>query len=430
MTEQKRPDDNSTDQPSTSEEASAPESDAQRQVTAERDQGADADLGEPAEPLQPEAESKSPAQTDADTETEAQASSEPAAEPISEPTPELQPEQKPETPVPAAAKPKGRLLAFLALLLSLGALGGAGYVYYELVYLQPLARVESEGAQLTARYDQLAADLRAQIAALESDTSAAIKSLEGEQETRLASNEEAVLKSLNEAINAAPPGQREWKLAEAEYLLRIANHRVLMEEDATGALSLLQAVDQIMAELDDFALHQVRARLADEIIALRQVPRDDIQGIFLRLESIKSQLDTLPLPEPQYLQSTAVQQPEQSVWQTLLDELKKFIRVRSLSSEEAIRPLLAPDEIRYLQLNLRLAMEQAQLALLKRQQEVYEQSLLNVRRWITDHADVADERTVAVLGSVDELLVIELERPLPDISGSLNELLSLRRSGA
>lgn len=426
MTEQKRPDDNSTDQPSTSEEAlaTAPETDQQTQVTSELDEGMDAKLSEPAEPLQPGAESELPAESDADADVETEARVPP------EPAPEPESERKPETPVPAAAKPKGRLLALLALLLSLGALGGAGYVYYELVYLQPLARVESEGAQLTARYDQLAADLRAQIAALESDTSAAIKSLEGEQETRLASNEEAVLKSLNEAINAAPPGQREWKLAEAEYLLRIANHRVLMEEDATGALSLLQAVDQIMAELDDFALHQVRARLADEIIALRQVPRDDIQGIFLRLESIKSQLDTLPLPEPQYLQSTAVQQPEQSVWQTLLDELKKFIRLRSLSSEEAIRPLLAPDEIRYLQLNLRLAMEQAQLALLKRQQEVYEQSLLNVRRWITDHADVADERTVAVLGSVDELLVIELERPLPDISGSLNELLSLRRSGA
>ena len=211
--------------------------------------------------------------------------------------------------------------------------------------------------------------------------------------------------------------------------MRIANHRVLMEQDSTGALGLLQAADQIMAELDDFALHQVRARLADEIIALRQVPRDDLQGIYLRLESIKSQLDTLPLPEPQYLQSEAAQTPEQSVWQTLAEELKQFVRVRSLSSEEALKPLLAPDEIRYLQLNLRLAMEQAQLAALKRQQDVYQQSLLNVRRWITDHADVADERAVVVLSSVDELLVIELGRPLPDISGSLNELLSLQRSG-
>jgi len=45
----------------------------------------------------------------------------------------------------------------------------------------------------------------------------------------------------------------------------------------------------------------MRARLADEIIALRQVPRDDLQGIYLRLESIKSQVENLALPQPQFV---------------------------------------------------------------------------------------------------------------------------------
>ncbi len=183
-----------------------------------------------------------------------------------------------------------------------------------------------------------------------------------------------------------------------------------------------------MAELDDFALHQVRARLADEIIALRQVRRDDLQGIYLRLESIKSQLDNLPLPQPEYLETQAPATESVSIWNQLLDELKQFVRVRSLQSQEALQPLLAPEEAQYLQLNLRLAVEQAQLAALKRQQDVFEQSLLNVRRWLVEHADVEDGRTKAILESVDELLLLELARPLPEISGSLTELLSIRRS--
>ena len=354
-----------------------------------------------------------------------------ALEPEPEPEP-LEPEPEPEqdTPPAPAAKPKGRVLAFFALLLSLAALGGAGYLYYELLYLQPLAQVQSQGTELSSRQERLAADLSAQITALETATNDSLAALQSEQTERLASNEEAVLKSLNEALSAAPPSQREWKLAEAEYLLRIANHRVLMEQDSNGALILLQAADQIMAELDDFALHQVRARLADEIIALRQVPREDLQGIYLRLEAIKSQLNALPLPQPEYLQRTETLAAEQSVWETLVEELKKFVRIRTLSSSEALQPLLAPEEIHYLQLNLRLALEQAQLAALKRQQDVFEQSLLNVRRWLVDHADVEDERTTALLTSVDELLIIELARPLPDISGSLNELLTLRRGGS
>jgi len=361
---------------------------------------------------------------DADIEAQPESESETEAEPESVEEPET------DTPPPPAAKAKGRGLAFLALLFALAAAGGVGYLYYELVYLKPLAQIEQLDNEFDSRYSGLENQLSARIASLQESTESAIESVRGEQAERLASNEDAVLESLNEALNAAPPSQREWKLAEAEYLMRVANHRVLMEQDSNGALSLLQAADQIMAELDDFALYQVRARLADEIIALRQVPRDDLQGIYLRLEAIKSQIDALPLPEPAYVDARREETVQQSVWQTLADELKQFVRVRSISGEEALKPLLAPEEERYLELNLRLALEQAQLAALKRHQEVFEQSLLNVRSWLVDHTDTTDERTTALLGQVDELLIIELARPLPDVSGSLNELLSIRRSGS
>lgn len=340
-------------------------------------------------------------------------------------------EDGPAPPVaPAPVKPKGRVFAVLAFLIALLAVGGVGYLYYLLVYLQPLEDVRSQNNRLAQEYTQIQSGIESQLAALSRETTTALDAASAEQAERLAENQDAVLKSLQEALSAAPPSQREWKMAEAEYLLRIANHRVLMEQDSTGALQLLQAADQIMAELDDFALHQVRARLADEIIALRQVRRDDVQGIYLRLEAIKSQLDSLPLPQPEYLQGVDEQQSEESVWATLLDEMKQFVRVRSLNSQEALQPLLAPEEIRYLELNLRLALEQAQLATLKRQQEVYEQSLLNVRRWLVDHADIEDSRTKALLETVDELLLFELARPLPEISGSLTELLNVRRGGA
>lgn len=372
------------------------------------------------------------AQASSDIEADTEADSAPESEPEPDPEPEQEPAPEPvdEVETPPPAKAKGRALAFLALLLALAAAGGVGYLYYELVYLKPLAQIEQLDDELDSRYSGLENQLSARIASLQESTQSAIESVRGEQAERLASNEDAVLETLNEALNAAPPSQREWKLAEAEYLMRVANHRVLMEQDSNGALSLLQAADQIMAELDDFALYQVRARLADEIIALRQVPRDDLQGIYLRLEAIKSQVDALPLPEPAYVDARREETAERSVWQTLAEELKQFVRVRSLSGEEALKPLLAPEEERYLELNLRLALEQAQLATLKRHQEVFEQSLLNVRSWLVDHADTTDERTTALLSQVDELLIIELARPLPDVSGSLNELLSIRRSGS
>lgn len=327
-------------------------------------------------------------------------------------------------------KRRGGVLAFFALLFALLGIGGVGYLYYELVYLQPLDSVRNQTSQLDEQYADLKQQFQQQMDALSESTRAAIEAASAEQAERLSTNEDAVLKSLQQALTAAPPSQREWKLAEAEYLMRIANHRVLMEQDSEGALNLLQAADQIMAELDDFALHQVRARLADEIIALRQVRRDDLQGIYLQLEAVKSQLENLPLPTPEYLQAQVSETPDTTVWDTLMSELKEFVRVRSLDGEEALQPLLAPDEAQYLELNLRLAVEQAQLATLKRQQDVFEQSLLNVRRWLVTHADIEDARTQTILEIVDQLLLIELARPLPEISGSLTELLEIRRGGS
>jgi uroporphyrin-3 C-methyltransferase len=344
-------------------------------------------------------------------------------------SPELEEPEPAPDPTPAV-RPKGRVLATFAFLFSLAAIGGAGYLYYLLVYLQPLQDVQTQNSSLRLRYVELESKVEQQITALQQASTTALAEVSRETQERLAGNEDAVLKSLNNALVAAPPSQREWKLAEAEYLLRIANHRVLMAQDSVGALSLLQAVDQIILELDDFSLYQIRARLADEIIALRQVPRNDLQGIYLRVEALKSQLDDLPLPRPAYLQPEEALDPEQPVWQTLLDELKKFIRVRSLSSGEVLKPLLAPEEERYLELNLRLTLEQTQLAVLKRHQEVYLQSLQTARRWFVDHVDPTDKRTQLLLQSVDELMLIELRQPIPDISGSLNELLGLRRSGA
>ncbi len=328
----------------------------------------------------------------------------------------------------AAAKKPGRVLASLALLLALAGVGGVGYLYYLLVYQDPLARINAQQSEAQQNFVDMTAALSADMERLKQESDARLEALVTEQEQRLADNEAGVLKSLNEALQAAPPSQRKWKIAEAEYLLRIANHRVLMEQDSSGALNLLLAADAVIAELDDFSLHQVRARLADEIVALRQVRRDDLQGIYLRLEAVKGGLAELSFETPEYLADTVEEEPQQTVWRRLAAELEKFVRVRTLKSDETIKPLLAPEEEQFLELNLRLALQQAQTAALRRQQAVFDSSLQSARGWVADYMQ-QDEATQALLEELDDLLTVDLARPLPDISGSLNELLAANGGG-
>jgi uroporphyrin-3 C-methyltransferase len=162
---------------------------------------------------------------------------------------------------------------------------------------------------------------------------------------------------------------------------------------------------------------------------LERVRRDDLQGIYLRLEAVKTQIDVLPIVTPQLEVAVQADTGEKTVWQVLADEFRQLVRIRTLDASESIKPLLAPQEQRYLELNLRLSLEQAQLATLKRQQGVYDHSLQQVNAWLHAYADAEDERTQAALDALRELLVIDLARVLPDISGSLSALSALRRNG-
>jgi len=332
---------------------------------------------------------------------------------------------------PAPSRPRGgRLLGTLALLLALASAGGAGYLYYELIYLEDTAEdaaagrieaLETELAAVDARFERMAA--RQQEARAE-----ALAELRRRQAAARQATEAALREALAEVARAAPPDTGEWRRAEVRYLLRIANHRLLMERDVAGALRLLRVADGVLAEIDDFALHEVRARLSDEIAALEGVSRTDLQGLFLRLESAKQELDALPLRKPRFTGETATREPSAAAdeaeasdpWAALQRQLSGLVRVRELDG--TVKPLLAPEESIYLELNLRLMLERAQLAAVRGEQLLFDESLATAIDWIDEYLNVAEPPVQRLRRELAELAGVDLERPLPDISGSLQAM--------
>ncbi|MDP6377979.1 MAG: uroporphyrinogen-III C-methyltransferase [Pseudomonadales bacterium] len=322
-----------------------------------------------------------------------------------------------------SAKTAGRGLSLLALLVALAGAAGVGYLYWQLVYQNPGANVRAEIQQLSADSDRLATEL----ASLSSGIDETLAAIDERQEARLRETEAALVASLGELANQAPPSEREWKLAEVEYLLRIANHRLLMERDFDTARTLLGASDRILAELDDFSLHEVRAALADELQMLSIVEGGDLQGLYLRLDALKRELRALAIAAPEFGLGDVDPSGEEDVsfWHALGQEFRTLLQFRRV--ETMVRPLMVPEESVYLELNLRLALEQAQLAALRRNQVAFEQSLDTALEWIESYLDTDDERVVATALAIDGLRGQQLEIDLPDISGSLNELLRVRR---
>lgn len=315
-------------------------------------------------------------------------------------------------------KPRGRLLGGFALLVALAGAGLGGYLYYELLYRTPLAPLDARLLSMEQTLTSQAGEVRTLTGAQRE----ALQQFAAEQQAQMKAAEERIAGAVNELAIQAPPSSREWKIAEVAYLLRIANHRLLMERDTEGALQLLHAADTILVELDDFGLYPVRARLADEILALQSVESNDVQGLYLRLEAVKGELERLPLKIPAYLEARAQEQApavdtEATLWQRFLAQFADYMRIRRVEGE--VRPLLAPDEAVYLELNLRLMLERAQLAALRREQVIYQQSLASAGDWLTEYLDAGEPRVKRMIGELEELARVNLNLTLPDISGSL-----------
>ena len=343
-----------------------------------------------------------------------------------------------DTPLPAtdnSAKRAGggRALAVLSLLMSLGAAALAGYAGWLAWQAPKESTVAALHAQLAAqeqREQDEAQALRTEFEAIATSTEQQLAALQQSHARQSDLIAQAAAQSRHR--KAGPEG---WQLAEAEYLMRIANHRLLMERDAAAAENLLALADGILVEIGALAYHDVRAHLANEMALLRAFRGVDTQSVFLRLEALKGLLDQLPLRLPAYSaprdQNAAPPDgpPSPSLLGALVERLSGLIRFRRHDGEP-VRPLLPPRQAEYLQLHLRLALDRAQLAALRHDQAIYRASLSAAQDWLHRFVDPTHAATEQLVRDLDALLAIDLDAQLPDISPSLSRLRELNARAA
>lgn len=207
--------------------------------------------------------------------------------------------ERPESPAaaaaPRAARPLATAATALALLLAAASLIAAGYLYWRAEQDRQVSRAGmralTEG--LEGRPDR--SELRELRAALADAREAGQRERSALQE-RLAALEQGqarqqrALASLRELLGRE---RDDWVLAEVDYLLRVANHRLRLQSDHDGAARALEAADERLHELADPALLDLRATLAEEVARLRAAPRPDPAGLALRLEAVAAQVTAI-----------------------------------------------------------------------------------------------------------------------------------------
>ena len=324
----------------------------------------------------------------------------------------------------------GMLISILALVVA----GYAAYLIYESNSELKDARtsvrsLETELANLK-RTSVVLEQTTASIAQTREAENTAIADLGASFEVATEQLRTELRAELNEGLGTSG---EDWLLAEVEYLIRLANQRVLMERDVSGALSLLSSADEIVEQTSGIAAYELRESLAYDIANLKAVSDLDTDGIFLSLSAMASQVPELRRKQPELSspRQTQVENGEAQNFYQQFISLVSNIFGRVLNSVDyrrdgvAITPLLPPKEEYYLRQNLILKFEMAQLALLRNDQPVYHTSLSEAKLWIVNHFIETDPRTIALVTALDQLMEVEVDRSLPNISGSLRAVRGL-----
>lgn len=259
-----------------------------------------------------------------------------------------------------------------------------------------------------------------------------------EQSKNQMSSMSGQLAFMQQTLNQIPGARlADWKLAEVEYLLRLGNQRVNLQKETAGASALFDAANHILAELDDPALLIVREKIAEEMLLLGQANIVDTQGIYAQIQGIKTLVHDSIQPPNTFKQAkpvhtkpvhanteqnsslTSDMQASPDISTTsLLQQFLSLVSVRT--REKAFDAPLTTAQYQLLEHSLNLMLEQAQWALLRSDQALFEASLNNAQNWI--ETTLRHQQAEFMLDAIQQLKELNIRIILPDVSQSLRLL--------
>ena len=374
----------------------------------------------------------------------------------------------PVTPKPPKGNDKAGWVAPLALVMAILGAGVSIYTWYvtqvagqlevgrELGRLDGMSRevdrlVDSQ-SELQAKVDAALSrgledkrELLDKMDAVQAALNARLQSLADEQASAIAQQDDeisslaGVVATTRSQIGAV---HEDWLLREVAHLLLLANQRLTLLGDVDLAKRALRLADDRLRAFADPGILEVRRALSQELGALDQLDSTDLSGTALALGSLVRTVAALPLKgdgdRPDWttakdkdesagdaVSSSSAGTEEPGFFGTLMgrvsDDLGSLVRVRRV--DEAQLPKLDNSERFLAYENLRLHLLVAQLALLRSDQPLYQESLAKARSWVSSYFEPTSA-TQRFDAQLSEMMQVEVAKDIPDISVSLTLLRS------
>ena len=321
------------------------------------------------------------------------------------------------------------VIAILLAILTLLAVAWAGYQQH---------LMQQSWQQMQSSLNE---QLKQQAANNQSSNSAAQSGLQiANENQRLLNQQNQLVQQLRQTQTATQERIRElsgrrnqdWMLAEAEYLIRLAEFKVTLEKDKSAAIALLKTADEKILAMGDSRLLELRQAIAKDIADLQLVVEPDIAGQAARLDALVHQIPQLNILalefEPLQKASEKPLQEEtegEFSWQRLYQNfLNDFVTIKE--HDEARKPLMTPEQRGNLNANIQLALQQAQIAMLRDDLALYQNNIDNALNWINEFFK-RDETANRVIEQLTELRQQRVSMDLPKQLTAKQEIESLNQ---
>ncbi|MCP4486672.1 MAG: hypothetical protein GY820_05030 [Gammaproteobacteria bacterium] len=325
-----------------------------------------------------------------------------------------------DTPVQPARRRSLPWFGLLNFLLILGLIAAAGY-YWQ---LQQKTEVEKQAA-FNALKNQIASKAES------SQVESGLRPLESGLATitqRIATQQQQqqdLQDSTEQLYKLFGRDQNGWQLAEVEYLMRIAQHKLILENDFEGAALTLQAASDRIASTGDPGLLPVRVKISDEIAELKTRSRADLVGMTLKLAQLARQIRSLkPGFQPDIVEpAKAEPESDAAAEADFVDWVRAF-----LGSQVKIEPdtELPPIQTETLIINVNETLEDnlklTRWSVLERDVVQYRRLMKQNIELFRQYYNLDDAANHDFLSQLEALQKAEIKPEKPDILGSLEML--------
>jgi uroporphyrin-III C-methyltransferase len=346
--------------------------------------------------------------------------------------------QKDDNPKPATRSNSGLLFVIIILFLILG-LAGAGFYFFT----QLRDKQEGLGGQVKSELTRQINDYQAQLTAIQSQLAALQSEIAGKEDhfnktladfSELHSQKmEATRKELSDKVlqvqRQLGKTRGDWLIADAEYLLSVANERLHLVGDVNTTREALESADQRLRESGDTGTIKIREQIAKEISLIQAVKVPDVVGLYSSIQTLESEVAKLTLLLPysgkpltesgKAADPSAVTEDSNDLLNSAIHELEGIVTIKH--SDKPVKEILTQEQAEFIREQLKIKLEIVKIALVQQNDALYQASLADIKTSTEEHF-TKNEDAKRFASELSQLQTIKLRSQYPDISLSLKML--------